>query len=507
MRRLLLASGLALLAACQAPPGGVLRVGADVDAESLDPRRMRNTTSFRVVNLIYDGLVQLDRRLVPGPGLAESWENPEPTTWVFHLREKARFHDGEAVTADDVVYTFETLLDPDFKAPLRSLYTPIARVEAVGPRTVRLTLSEPYAPLLYYLDVGIVPRHRGESGDLDSQAVGSGPYRLRRWEKGSRIVLEASSNFWGGTPELARIEFVVVPDNVARAQAFEAGDLELIQSPLSPRDIKRLAGDSRFAGKQEPGLALTYFNFNCARPHLSDARLRRALAQLIDQPRILERIYEGIDEQAASILLPVWAAWSAEIQQPRFDPKGAKALLAELGWRDSDGDGFLDREGTVLSVELGTHSEDVNRVETLEYVQNTFRRQGVESRVRISDWPSFSVRRDSGDYDIILLGWTQLLDPDRVMFDQFHSRGGLNWGKYRNPRLDSLLERGRSAASPEERLTLYREAARLIAEEVPYYILSYQAYHVFYDRRIRGFEPDPRGMLRSLAGARFTARE
>jgi len=502
---------LGLLTACVGQkPDVALRIGTDVDAESLDPRRMRNTTSYRVVNLVYDGLVQLDgldNRLEPRPGLAERWENPHPLVWIFHLRAGARFHDGRPVTAEDVVYTLTTTLDPELKAPLRSLYAPIARAEALDDRTVRLTLHQPYAPLLHYLDLGIVPKHvAAANGDLDSHPVGSGPYRFQRWEKASKIVLEANPDFWGEKPELQQIEFVIVPDNVARAQAFEAGDLDLIQSPLSPGDVRRLARDERSASLRERGLAITYFNFNTGRPLLSEARLRKAISLLIDQPTIIERIYEGSDEEASSVLLPLWKAYTPEIRQPRFNPAAARELLDELGWSDSDGDGVRDKQGKKLAVELGTHSEDVNRVETVEYLQNAFQQQGIETKVTISDWPSFSARRDAGDYDVILLGWTQLVDPDRLLFDQLHSSGGLNWGHYRNARLDGLLARGRSASTEEERVTVYREAARIIAEEVPYYVLSYQSYHAFYDPRLQGLEPDPRGLLRALARARLLPR-
>jgi peptide/nickel transport system substrate-binding protein len=491
----------ALTAACNEPPlRNVVRVATDVDAEILDPRLGRNTTDFRVANLMFDGLVQLNAALEPVPDLAESWEQLGPTSWLFHLRDSSRFHDGAPVTAADVVYTFETILDPELRAPSRNLYVPIDRIEAVDDLTVRFTLAEPYAPLLNYLDLGIVPKHLAESGhDLGSHPVGSGPYRFRRWEKGSRILLEANTDHWSGTPQIAEIDVVLVPDNTSRAQAFEAGDLDLIQSPLAPQDIARLAEDDRFARRIELGIATTYLNFNTSVPLLADRQMRRALSMLVDQETILGQIYEGMDEAASSILLPSWWAYSSDVTQPSYDPDAARRLLAEMGWRDSDGDGVRDKNGRSLVVRLGTHSEDVNRVQTVEYLQNTFAQHGIATNIQISDWPSFAARRDAGDFEIILLGWTQLMDPDRATFEQLHSTGGLNWGRYRNARLDQLLERGRTAQAQEERAAAYREAARLIAQEVPYYILSYQGYQVFYNPRIEGFEPNVRGLLRSLA--------
>jgi peptide/nickel transport system substrate-binding protein len=482
------------------PAASRVRIGTDVDAGSLDPRHMRDTTSYRVVDLLFDGLVRLDRDLTPRPALATSWDNPAPTQWIFHLRNDARFHDGSKVTAGDVVYTLETILDPDFGAPLRSLYEPILKVEATDEHTVALTLREPYAPLLSYLDVGIVPRG---SEDPGAHPIGSGPYRLKRWDRGSKIILEANADFWGGAPEIQELEFVLVPDNTARAQAFEAGDLDLIQSPLSPQDIHRLSKDSRFRGLIEKSAAMTYLNFNTARKPLDDPELRRAVAMLIDQNTILNEIYEGTDEKATSILLPSSWAFSDAVRQPTYDPAAADPLLEELGWKDTDGDGVRDRGGVPLSFELGTHGEDVNRIQTVEYLQHVLGEHGFRIQARITDWPSFSVRRDSSDYDAILLGWTQLVDPDKGTYDQFHSRGGLNWGGYRNAEVDELLERGRSTPDREERAGIYRRIAEIVARELPYYVLSYQRYHLFHSSRIEGFEADARGMLRSLATARL----
>ena len=151
---LIVASGLA--AGAEGPRA--VRIGTDVDAQSLDPRLQRDTTAYRLNNLIYDGLIQLDENLTPRPDLALSWRQPDEKTWVFMMRRDARFHDGRPVTPDDVVFTFKTILDPTLNARFRSLYEPIETVEAVSDDQIRFTLKAPYAPLLSYLDLGIVPR-------------------------------------------------------------------------------------------------------------------------------------------------------------------------------------------------------------------------------------------------------------------------------------------------------------------------------------------------------------
>ena len=477
---------------------GVIRVGADVDAGTLDPRLMRDTTAYRVNNLLYDGLVQLDASLQPVPDLAVSWENPEPTVWVFSLREGVKFHDGHVLDAEDVVFTFETILDPELNARFRSLYTPISKIEAVDDLTVRIELSEPYAPLLSYMDMGIAPAHVVEAGgDLSSAPVGTGPLRLAQWDRGSKIVLEPFADYWAGAPSRG-IEFIVVSDNTARAQAFEAGDLDIIQSPLSPQDIGRLVADDDHASHVTGGLGITYLNFNAGNPLLSDPAMRKALASFVDQETIVGQIYEGVDQVASSILLPSSWAFTDEVRQPTFDPERGKAQLAELGWSDSDGDGILDRDGQKLEIVVSTHSEDPNRIQSVEYLQNLLVSNGVAATISISDWPSFSSGVQNGQHEIALLGWLNIVDPDRLMYGQLHCDGGLNWGGYCNEDVSGKLDTGRSSLDVDQRIASYQAAAATIAEEVPYYVISYQGYQVFYDPEIEGYEPNPRGMMRSL---------
>jgi peptide/nickel transport system substrate-binding protein len=493
------AIGLAGSLAAQAQTRDLLRVGVDVDAGTLDPRRMRDTTAFRATDLIHDGLVSLGPDMQPRPALATRWETPDPTTFVFHLREGVTFHDGRPFTADDVVFTYRSILDPAFNAPFRALLAPIQSVEAVDPRTVRIRLSAPYAPLLSYLDVGIVSKAASDAGvDFNLNPVGTGPMRLQRWDRGSRVTLVPNDAYWGPKAQVRELRLVVIGDNTARAQAFEAGDLDFIQSPLSPQDVRRLQRDTRFANLIGSGVGVTYLNFNTGDPALADPRVRRALARLVDRQTIVEQIYQGTDTVASSILMPSSWAFSDQIRQPTFDTAAAVRELGELGWRPVAG--RLQREGRPLSITIGTHSEDPNRVQTVEFLQATFAAAGIDARVQVSDWPSFSGGVQNSRHQIGLLGWLNIVDPDRLMYAQLHSRGGLNWGKYSNPQVDAALDAGRSGLTIAERTAAYRRAAEIIAAEVPYLIISYQGYQAFHSRALGTLALNPRGYLRQLLG-------
>lgn len=302
MKRFLLTT-IALVALSFAPAqlafaqdAATIVVGTDVDAGTLDPRLTRDTVASRTEDLIYAGLVHITPSLEAVLDLAESWESPDPQTVIFKLRPDLKFSDGSPLAADDVVFTFTTLIDPDLSAPSRALYTPITAIEAVDPQTVKFTLSAPYAPLLSYLDIGIVPKALVEGGaDLTTNPIGAGPMKLASWNRGSEIDLIANGNYWQGTPKVEKLTIKIIGDNSARAQAFEAGDLDVIQSPMSPQDIERLKADGRFGNVITAGLGVTYLNFNVSDPLLADVKMRQAFAMLVDQDTIVNDIYQGVD--------------------------------------------------------------------------------------------------------------------------------------------------------------------------------------------------------------------
>jgi peptide/nickel transport system substrate-binding protein len=505
MKKLLLSAGAILLVLAASPTLSqeTIVVGTDVDAGTLDSRLTRDTTAYRVADLIYSGLVHITPQLKAVPDLAESWETPDPKTFIFKLREGLKFSDGTALTADDVVFTYSTLVNPDFNAPMRALYTPIAAVEKVDDLTVKFNLKAPYAPLLSYLDLGIVPQELVEGGrDIATQPVGAGPMKLASWNRGAEIVLEANADYWAGAPEVEKLTVKIISDNSARAQAFEAGDLDVIQSPLSPQDISRLTADNRFGNVILPGLGVTYINFNTKDPLLADPKMRQAFSMLVDQQSIVNDIYQGVDQVASSIILPSSWAFSPDIKQPTFDIEGAIKLFNELGWTDSNGDGLLDKDGKNLTVTLATHNEDPNRVQTVEFLQAMFSQAGVDAKTQITDWPSFSTNYvQKSQHQIALLGWLNIVDPDRLLFAQLSTGGSTNWGGYSNPKLDEFLQKARSSLDQKERAAAYQEAAKILAVQLPYFIVSYQGYQLFYDKNLPvQVEATPRGNLRGLIG-------
>jgi peptide/nickel transport system substrate-binding protein len=342
-----------------------------------------------------------------------------------------------------------------------------------------------------------VPKALASAPNADMQAhpVGSGPMRLTGWQRGNSISLEANPDYWGGAPKLKQMIIRIVGDNTTRAQGLEAGDLDFIASPLSPQDVQRLLGNTKFNYVNISGQALTYFLFNAQDPTLADPALRRALARLFDQKTILTQIYGGIDKPANEMLLPTSLGYDANLQQPAFDPAAAGKELDALGWKLGR-DGKRAKDGKPLTITLSTHNEDPNRVQTMEFEQAIFSDAGIDTKVSLGDFASFFAAVLQGRTQIALIGLAlNVPDPDRVLHDTMISGGSANWARYGNPDVDKLLEQGRRG---QDRLNAYRKAEEILVHELPLYMLSYQGYQAFYAPKLKQFEANPRGYLRSL---------
>ncbi|KYG90550.1 hypothetical protein A0U40_06140 [[Bacillus] sp. KCTC 13219] len=477
-----------------------IKIGLDVDATKLDTRLASDSSSKRVTEVVYNGLIRLNTNLEPTPDLAESWENPDELTWIFNLREGVKFHDGEVLTAEDVKYTFDTILDPAFQSNSLALFSPIKSVEIVDDYKVQFNLSQAYAPLLSYLEIGIVPKHIAEvdSESLITKPIGTGPYKFDSWDKNSKIVLTANKEYYAGTPKTEKLTYFIIPDNSTRVASLESGDIDFIHSPLSASDVERMRGNNDFITEEKEGVGYTYLNFNMKNEKTADLKVRQAISHLIDKETISSAIYRGMDKPAKSPLVPSSWAYSDDVPDFEYSPEKAKELLKEAGYEDTNGDGIVDKNGVNLEIELATHTEDPNRIQVVEYLQNEFSKNGIKTRVTTTEWSTFSNNMMEGKYEVALLGWLNLFDPDRATYNQFHSSSGNNYGKYNNPKVDALLEEGRENSEQAKRKEIYKEVATIVNEEVAYNVLLYQGYVVIHSKKLIGFESSPNGSFYSM---------
>lgn len=477
---------------------GTLNTALPVDPGTLDPRLIQNTSTQVIDSLLFDGLVRITNSLKPAPGLATSWKQLSPTKWIFHLRQGVKFQNGAPFTSADVVYTYSTLLQPSFKAPQLSLYAPIKRVVPEGKYAVEFLLKQPYAPLLSYLNLGIVPTG-ANAKTFGLHPIGTGPYKLSSWQVNNQVVLTANPHYWGGAPHIQKIVFKIIPDNTTQVLGLESGSLNLITSPLPYSYVAQLSRNPRYKVEKEIGLGTIYLNLNLRNPALANLKVREAIQYALNRKAVTQHIYFGVDSPASTQLLPGTWDWNPSIQAPPPNLAKAKALLASAGYRKGPG-GYLEKGGKVLSINLSTYN-DPTRVQILEYLQESLAQIGVKASVTQLEWPSFISNVMAGKYQVALIGWLDLTDPDKAFYQEFVGGQPNNWEHYNNPTVNRLLNEAQRVSAIAKRKALYGEAARIILNQLPYIEIADQGYVVMMSPTVHGFQMNKTGSLRSLATA------
>src|SRR5262245_17107931 len=340
-RRALVVLLLALFTGCSHPAPidpKVSTIAVRSGPTTFDPLQAGDEISQRLGQLIFDPLMQWGGDLRVHPALAERLDNPDPLTYVAHLRRGIRFHDGHELTARDVVYTFAAFADPAFVSPLKGAYKLLRGVTAVDDYTVRFTLSEPFAAFPIQLVLPpVVPYNSGDA--MRTKPVGTGPYRFVRYDTDDRVVLGAFDQFWKGPPGNAGLVVKVIPDDTMRGLELRKGATDLVVNDLPPDIVHQLTEDGSFRIEPSPGLDFSYIGFNMRDPILADGRVRHAIGYASDREAIIRYMRREL-ARPASGLLPD-QAWAYESGVHRFthDPARASRLLDEAGYLDPDGDG------------------------------------------------------------------------------------------------------------------------------------------------------------------------
>ena len=439
-----------------------------------------------VVNrVLFSGLTKPGLELAPAPDLAASWEvSDDGLAWTFFLREDVTWHDGEAFTADDVVYTFnEIALNTELGANNMSYFSSLERVDAVDEYTVVFTLTKPVAALPAYLSFNteILPKHifQGQDPwDLISfnkeNPIGTGAFRMDSYTSGQSVRLIANPDYYDGAPKLERVEYKVLADVNTHVAQLLTGELSIFalddQAALSRLEAAR---DIEIVPAYTP--RFFWIALNQENDLFTDVKVRRGMLHAIDRPYIIETILNGYGTPADAGISPAMQYYyNSDVPRYEYDPERAARLFAEAGWEDSDGDGVLDKNGTPFSFlfEVGIQG---NLVRIGQIVQQQLREAGLDARFETLEWNTMIqknvIRRD---YDMILNWWRYPADPDLLPYFHSSTAGtGYNIPGYRDSRLDELLEAGSTIADPEERRGIYLELQNYMAETLPYLFLWY----------------------------------
>ena len=454
--------------------GGTLIAGMQGGLDGRDPHVVQAASTLRVLENVYQKLVRIDEELKPVGQLATDWTTSDDgLTWTFQLREGVMWHppEGRELVASDVVYSFERLLNEDTGSPWRSNFTPITNVSADGDYTVVFEFDEPYAPFLYKLSSGgyILPEGADDADyDITDQPVGTGPFVFDENVPQAQTNVSAFEDYYGtddagnALPYLDGIEFRIVPEGQARLTNLQSGSIDWAVT-VPPSQASSLEGSSSVTLSNIPGTFYDYLGHNTTRAPLDDVRLRQAISWAIDRESIVQGARFGYAEPTQDPIPPssVWKDLVSVEEPYSQDVDRATQLVEES-----------DYDGEELTIQVG--QQYPQQVTIAEIIQEQLGEAGITATVQTTDFGSMISNLNAGEYDLTIVGWSGFVDPDDMMYLQFHSDETFNQANYSNEEVDQLLEQGRQAAgSREERAQYYDDAIDIISQEAPYTFLEF----------------------------------
>jgi len=475
------------------------------------------TTAYEnyVLRYLYDRLLDYDRNLDIVPVLAKDYEvSKDHLSITVTLRDSLRWHDGVPITAEDVKFTVEKILDPTVAAVNKEAwFSRLDRVEVLDNRTVEFKWKEPYAPSLHALtQFAPIPKHIYGEGDFNENPanrspVGSGPFKFEEWRTGQLISLVRNDGYYGEKAYLDRIVFRIIPDGSAALNALKTGELDEMRITQIQWDTQ--TNDPDFAAKFDKTLyyvpQYNYLAWNCRSVWFKDKRVRRAMTMLFDRGTINKELYSGNAEIVTGPFYVKSWAYDSSIAPIPFDPEGAKRLLDEAGWIDSDNDGVRDNDGTKFEFDFFIISGSETGRRYSELLQEQCRKVGVIVNIRQIEGATFFDTMFKGEYDATALAWRLENDPD--VYDTFHSSQvpplGLNHAFYSNPQVDSLLEAGRVEFDRAKRQAIYHRVHRLIHEDQPYTFVNSVPEKRPFSKRIGNVVLSPDGPFDFYPGAAY----
>lgn len=519
----LLIAVLALLSACSssnsqptAPPqtpgtpqpapsaapkdGGHLRIALAKNLVTLDPTFAMDNYSSQVIDQIFDTLVTYAPDGSIAPRLATSWKgSPDATSWEFTIRKGVKFHNGRELTADDVVWTMNRMLDPQTKVPRQHLFM-VAKVEKSGADQVTFTLNEPFAPFLSVMAsraLSILPKEEVEArGDeFARNPVGTGPFTFLSWHQNDGVVLERNPDYFFGKPHLEKVTFKPVPETTVAQQQLETGDIDLLADVL-PDDIDRLmkAGYLQLV----PGQSYYYGVFNLhpetapivkslGKNPYTDKRVREAITLAFDVDEAIRAVYPGLADQIRAYgPLPngSWA-YDPKLQGLALKPnlERAKQLLADAGYPN----GFETRL-LVMS--------DSARQAMGQILQNSLAKIGIKATIESPDFGVLLQMANDQTFDIGVFGWGGSPDPHDFIFPMLHTsrRGpGGNNAYYSNPEVDRLIDEASATSDQAKRKANYDKVQEIFAQEYAHLPLFYKPAIMGMGKNVRGLTVDQFG--------------
>lgn len=482
--------------------GGEFRL-LGAEPPTLDPALSGDATSAEYIVEIFSGLVTLNPKLEVVPDIAERWEiSPDGKTYTFFLRKGVKFHDGKEVTAKDFKYSLERAADPKtgsttadtyladilgVKEKLAGKANEVRGVKVVDDYTLQIEIDAPKAYFiakLTYPAAFVLDRANVESGkNWTDRPNGTGPFKLKEWSRGEKIVLVRNENYYAGPPPLAQVRFILAggspmtmyENNEIDTTGVSLTDIDRVLDPKNPLNKELVVATSLDVG---------YIGFDVTKPPFDDVRVRQAFNHAVDKQKIVDVVLKKLVQRADGVLPPGMPGYNPNLKGLEYDPAKAKRLIAESKYKD-----VANFPPIVVSLPGTGATLPPSSDAILQMWKDNL---GVKVEIQQAEWATFLQDIKAHKYQVFELGWiADYPDPQDFLDVLFHSQSLENNGRYSNPQVDALLERARVEKDVSTRLRLYQEVEQMIVNDAPWIPLSFGKSYMLIKPYVKGYQSPP----------------
>ena len=462
-----------------------------------------DTASVMVNKVLFNGLTKPDERTQsPVPDLAEAWTlSSDGLVWTFRLRRNVKWHDGQPLTAEDVKFTMDLVLDPRTGSRWRSNLLSVQEVKVTGTHEVQFVLKEPFSPLPVFLgyNMGIVPRHVLQGTNVNANPaftkqnpIGTGPFKIREVRAGSHVTVVANPDFYLGKPKIDSITFKVITDQNVQIAQLRTGELTFVW--IEPFNLKALEGTPGIVINEGNQINFYYLSLNKNNPLFQDRKVRQALTLGINRQALVSGIMAGKAQLASHPWNPFLKDYYVETEEFPYDPQRARAILSEAGWKPG-ASGTLEKDGKPFSFLLTTLRGNPSFEQIGVLAQQYYKNLGLDPRLEAAEFSVFiRDRRDnrtgSNASQMLVHFWVTPPTPDLYNYYGCEAKDtGNNTGAYCNPAADRLFLDARRATSPARQKEAYARLQRMFTDDLPEVPLFYPIELRALSSRLKGFSP------------------
>jgi ABC-type transport system substrate-binding protein len=472
-----------------------LVIGIGTDADTLNPQEQTTSLMINMVELLYDTLFYQNAEGKLEPRLATKFDvSKDGLTYTLYLRKDVKFSDGTPFDAKAMKLTVDRALDPKMSVPQRSQINMIKESKIVDDYTIELVLSYPFAPFTPTLSMFILspisPAAIQKYGqDVRQNPVGAGPYVLKEWVKGDRIVMTRNETYYGKKPTVEKLTFKIVPETATREAMLRSGQIDICYKP-SPSNLAALKADPNIVVDMPLDSRTIFMGLNYQKGVTKNKLVRQAFNYAVDKDAIVKKILFDTAVKMEGPCSPIMFGYHKMQKQWDYNPDKAKQLLKEAN--------FDFNQTVAMRTPQGRYLFDK---QVSEYVQACLQEIGVKVELRTYDWPTYVAGLlkpiDQSELEVFLLGWgPMVLDADLALYGMFHSINnppkGLGAAFYSSPEFDKAIEATRLEQDPNKRLELFKKAEEIVWDDCPWIWLHTEKFLIAYKSNIKGMEVTPK---------------